>query len=110
MPGRIDFAALGKSTLAGTHSGLAEAQERDMEAGSSKDRYLAEASTRREHRLRNEVSRVCIALGLARSALASGDRTSLDEMLAEAEDAARGCCEALGSRAAPHRGLDTRIS
>lgn len=79
-----------------------------MEAGGSKDRYLAEAGARCEHQLRNEVSRVCIALGLARSALASGDRSSLDEMLAEAEDAARGCCEALGSRAAPLRGLDVR--
>lgn len=79
-----------------------------MEAGGSKDCSLAEAGSRREHQLRNELSRVCIALGLARSAFASGDRDSLDEMLAEAEDAARGCREALGSQVASLRALGAR--
>ncbi|GHA86407.1 hypothetical protein [Cognatilysobacter bugurensis] len=74
-----------------------------MEAGGSMDRYLSEAGWRREHQLRNEVSRVCIALGLARGALASGDQSTLEEMLAEAEDAAEGCREALGSQSAPLR-------
>lgn len=76
-----------------------------MEAGGSKDRDFTGVGSRREHQLRNELSRVCIALGLARSAFASGDRASLDEMLAEAEDAARGCREALGSQAVTLRPL-----
>lgn len=70
-----------------------------MDAGGSMDRYLSEAG-RCEHRLRNEVSRVCLALSLVRSALECDDRTALEEMLAEAEDAAKGCREALGTRSA----------
>lgn len=75
-----------------------------MEAGGSEDRYRAEDSGRWEHQLRNEVSRVCIAVRLARSAFTSGDNASLDEMLTEAEDAARCCREALGSQVVPLRG------
>lgn len=74
-----------------------------MEAGGSMDRYVSEAGWRCEHRLRNEVCRISIALGLARGALASGDRSTLEEMLAEAEDGAKGCREALGSRSVSFR-------
>lgn len=76
-----------------------------MDAGGSKDRVRLEAGWRCEHRLRNEISRVGLAISLARSAHACGDQETLGEMLAEAEDAAKGCRDAMGSLSATVKDL-----
>lgn len=80
-----------------------------MDAGGSMERCLWETSWRCEHQLRNEVCRVSLAITLARGALASGDQSTLSEMLAEAEDATKGCMEALRSQSATLRSLASHV-